>query len=118
MKTKFKSTIFLVAVTILCLSACSGGYRYQPQTLSPRAYFVEEQVQSIRTTDDIAANKPVYIEFGTREGERASGSLLRITSHDVVYFDKSKQKSAVPGAGARGKAKKISKEKILFLKVW
>ena len=118
MKAKFNLTVLFAMAAVICLSACSGGYRYLPHTLAPRSYFVEDQVFTIQTVDDITSNKPVYIEFGTRDGKRESGSLLRITSHDIVYYDRSKDKAAVVGAGMRGKAKRIAKEEILFLKVW
>jgi hypothetical protein len=118
MKAKTYLSVGFLVTVILCLSACSNGYRYLPQSLAPRAYYVEDQVYTIQTIDDIAANKPVYIELGTRDGKKESGSLLRITSREIVYFDKTKQKTTTPSAGNRGKARSIAKEDILFLKVW
>ena len=112
--------VTLAIITFVVATAACGQSinRYYPKPGSPRMIYFADQVQNLKTDEDLTNGKQVYTEVQTKQGKKSTGMLVRIDDTELV-LNKGYYYSEVDESLVRFESQKvIPKKDILILRVW
>jgi hypothetical protein len=117
MKYRF-TALALVAIVIFTVACASSINRYYPQTSSPRMVYFYDQVEGLKTDKDLIDGNRVYTEIRTKEGDKKTGMLIRLTEDELVLNDGYYYSKVNDSLERFESHQVIPKEEILILRVW
>ena len=108
----------LMACLVTTVACSSSINRYHPGEMAPKMVYIGDDLEHIKTRQDLVDENRIYTEIRTKSGLKESGMLVRITESELVLSEGYHYSMIDESMTRVENYKNIPKEEVLIMKVW